>query len=46
VRLALAATCLLVAALHPIVPLAQSAAGCSIAGTITSTRTPLPGVVV
>jgi hypothetical protein len=46
VRFVLVSACLLVAALHPIVPLAQSAAGCSIGGTVTSTRTPLPGVVV
>ena len=45
-RFVIPAVCLLVAALYPIVPLAQSVAGCSIAGTITSTRTPLPGVVV
>jgi len=38
--------CLLVAALNPIAPLAQSAPSCSIGGTIASSRTPLPGVVV
>jgi len=46
VRFAIPAVCLLVAALHPIVPLAQSVAGCSVGGTIASTRTPLPGVVI
>ena len=45
-RFSIPAVCLLVAALHPIVPLAQSTAGCSVGGTITSTQTPLPGVVV
>ena len=45
-RFFIPALCLLVAALDPIVPAAQSVAGCSIGGTITSTRTPLPGVVV
>ena len=38
--------CLVVAALHPVAPLAQSAPSCSIGGTIASSRTPLPGVVV
>jgi hypothetical protein len=46
VRIVIPAVGLLVAALHPIAPLAQSAASCSIGGTITSTRTPLPGVVI
>jgi hypothetical protein len=46
VRVVIPAIGLLVAALHPIAPLAQSAASCSIGGTITSSRTPLPGVVV
>ncbi len=42
----IASACLLVAALHPIAPQAQSSAACSIGGTITSARTPLPGVVI
>ncbi len=47
VRFVISATCVVVAAaLYPIAPLAQTATTCSIAGTITSTRTPLPGVVV
>ena len=45
-KILIPAACLIAAVLHPLVPLAQSAPGCSIAGTITSTRTPLPGVVV
>ena len=46
-RFLIPSVCLLVAALNPITPSAQSSATtCSIAGTITSGRTPLPGVVV
>jgi trimeric autotransporter adhesin len=45
VRFVIASACLLIAALQPVVPLAQSA-NCSIAGVITSAQTPLPGVVV
>jgi hypothetical protein len=45
-RVVIPAVGILVAALHPIAPLAQSAASCSIGGTITSARTPLPGVVI
>jgi hypothetical protein len=45
VRFVIASVCLVVAALHPVVPIAQSAS-CSIGGTISSTQVPLPGVVV
>ncbi len=45
-RFLIPSVCLLVAAFNPIAPSAQSSATCSIAGTITSGRTPLPGVVV
>jgi hypothetical protein len=45
VRFAFAFLCLVLAALHPIVPLAQSG-GCSIGGTISSAQMPLPGVVI
>ncbi|MGH9144869.1 MAG: carboxypeptidase regulatory-like domain-containing protein, partial [Vicinamibacterales bacterium] len=45
-RFFIASACLIVAALHPIAPHAQSPAACSIGGTITSARTPLPGVVI
>ena len=38
--------CLLFAAAYPALPLAQTSAGCSVAGAIVSGRTPLPGVVV
>jgi trimeric autotransporter adhesin len=46
VRFFIPALLLLVAALDPIVPNAQTVPGCLIGGTITSTRMPLPGVVV
>jgi trimeric autotransporter adhesin len=46
VRFAIPVACLVVAALRPIVPLAQTAPACSLSGTIASTRIPLPGVVV
>jgi hypothetical protein len=46
VRFVVTGVGLLVAALNPFAPFAQSAASCSIGGTITSTRTPLPGVVI
>jgi len=46
VRFVIPSACLIIAALNPIAPAAQSPANCSIAGTITSGRTPLPGVVV
>jgi hypothetical protein len=45
VRFTIASLCLLIAALHPIVPLAQTA-GCSIGGAISSGATPLPGVAI
>jgi trimeric autotransporter adhesin len=38
--------CLLGPALRPALPSAQSPAACAVAGTITSSRLPLPGVVV
>ena len=46
VRFVIPAACLVAAALHPVIPFAQGAAGCSVSGTIASTRTRLPGVVV
>ena len=38
--------CIAGAALHPALPRAQSSPACVVAGTITSSRLPLPGVVV
>jgi hypothetical protein len=38
--------CIAGAALHPVLPFAQTSPACVIAGTITSSRLPLPGVVV
>jgi hypothetical protein len=46
VRFALPAACLLVVALLPVAPSAQTGAGCAVGGTITSGSTLLPGVVV
>jgi hypothetical protein len=46
VRFVIPAACLLVAALRPVVPLAQTSAGCAVSGTVASARTLLPGVVV
>ena len=38
--------CIAGTALHPVLPFAQTSPACVIAGTITSSRLPLPGVVV
>jgi hypothetical protein len=43
---ALALGSCLAAALHPIVPRAQTPTGCAVTGTIRGARQPLPGVVV
>lgn len=45
-RFVIPAACLLAAALPPALPRAQTAPACAVSGTIASTRTLLPGVVV
>jgi hypothetical protein len=46
VRFVIPAACLLAAALPPALPRAQTAAACSVSGTIAAAQTLLPGVVV
>jgi hypothetical protein len=46
VRYVIPAAVLFAAALHPIAPLAQSAPACAVRGSVTSSTTRLPGVVL